>query len=32
LIKWETENNKLLSKLEADEKTALEVGDIPHEN
>lgn len=29
LAKWESENNKLLAKLEVDEKTALEVGDIP---
>lgn len=32
LIKWENENTKLLNKLEQDEKTALDVSDMPLEN
>lgn len=28
LSKWETENNRLLHKLEEDEKTALDVSEV----
>ncbi len=28
LAKWESENNRLLNKLEEDEKTALEVSEL----